>query len=363
MTIGVGIIGAGNISTQYLTNLTSYPDVEVVAIDDLIVERAQAQAEKFGVPTWGGENTVLNTPGVDIVVNITPPEVHIEVSTKAVRAGKHVWSEKPLGLDLEAARALLDEAKQQGVWVCCAPDTVLGPGLQTALRAVAGGSIGRPLAGLAIMQQPGPDLWHPDPAFLFQTGAGPTLDIGPYYFTSLVLGLGPVVSVTAAGGRARDVRTVMSGPKQGTDFEVTVPTTANVLLRHASGASSVCLFSFDSGQSRMGILEFQGADGTVVAPDPNMFDGDVTTHVGGVPTGAETVDGAGNGRGIGVVELVRALAAGRPPRLEANLAYHVLDIMLAVEKSIASGETVTVTSAPPEVAPLPEGWSPTTANA
>ncbi len=361
MAVGVGIVGAGNISTQYLTNLTTYPDVTVVAIDDLIPERAQAQAEKFGVPTWGGAGTVVTLPEVEIVVNITPPEVHVDVSLQAIRAGKHVWSEKPLGLNRAAARALLDEAAERQLWVCCAPDTVLGPGIQAALRSVGDGSIGRPMAGLAIMQVPGPDLWHPDPAFLFQTGAGPVLDIGPYYFTSLVLGLGPVTSVTAAGGKAREVRTVMAGPKAGTDFQVTVPTTANVLLRHASGASSVCLFSFDSGQARAGVLEFQGSTGTIVAPDPNVFGGSITTHAGGKATNTTTVEAAGNGRGIGVVDIVRSRAAGLRPRLQADLAFHVLDIMLAVEESIASGETVAVTSAAPAVNPLPQGWDPTTA--
>ncbi|WP_203567456.1 Gfo/Idh/MocA family protein [Aestuariimicrobium ganziense] len=360
MTWKIGIVGAGNISTQYLTNLTSYPDVEVVAIDDLIPERAQAQAEKFGVPVWGPENTVINIPEVDLVVNITPPEVHIDVSTLAIRAGKHVWSEKPLGLNREKAKALLDEAKERGVWVCCAPDTVLGPGIQSALRAFADGSAGRPMAGVAIMQQPGPDLWHPDPAFLFQTGAGPTLDIGPYYFTSLVLALGPVVSVTAAGGKARDKRTVMSGPKEGTDFDVTVPTTTNVLLKHANGASSMCMYSFDSGQVRMGILEFQGSDGTVVAPDPNMFDGPTTRHAGGKADDGVMAEAAGNGRGIGVVEIYRAVSKGQAPRLQGELAYHVLDIMLAVEESIAENRTVEITSVPPQVDPLPEGWDPLT---
>ncbi|MCA0296432.1 MAG: Gfo/Idh/MocA family oxidoreductase [Actinobacteria bacterium] len=358
MPVGVGLVGAGNISTQYLTNLTSYPEVEVVAIDDLVLDRARDQAAAFGVATWGGAEVVFDNPAVEVVVNITPPEVHLDVSLQAIRAGKHVWSEKPLGLDRVAARALLDEAASRNLAVCCAPDTVLGPGMQAALRAVHDGSIGRPVAGLAIMQSPGPDLWHPDPEFLFQDGGGPVLDIGPYYFTSLVLGLGPVTSVSAAGGRARDVRTIMAGPRAGTDFDVTVPTTANVLLRHASGASSVCLYSFDSGQARAGVLEFQGTTGTIVAPDPNCFDGTVRTHVGGEVTGEVEVAAAGNGRGIGVVDLVRSLADGATPRAGGELAYHVLDVMLAVQESIASGRPVEVTSSVPDVAPLPEGWSP-----
>lgn len=358
MAVGIGLVGAGNISTQYLTNLATYPEVRVVAIDDLIVDRARDQAEKFGIDTWGGAEVVFDNPDVEIIINITPPEVHLQVSMQAIRAGKHVWSEKPLGLNLTAARALLDEAAARGLQVCCAPDTVLGPGMQSALRSVGDGSIGRPVAGLAIMQGPGPDLWHPDPEFLFQTGGGPVLDIGPYYFTSLVLGLGAVSSVTAAGGRARDVRTIMAGPRAGTDFEVNVPTTANVLLRHVSGASSVCLYSFDSGQARAGVLEFQGTAGTVVAPDPNRFGGTVRTHIGGEVASERELAEAGNGRGIGLVDLARSLTDGTPPRASGELAYHVLEIMLAVEQSIASGEPVAVTSSIPAVVPLPAGWTP-----
>jgi predicted dehydrogenase len=358
MPVGVGIIGAGVISTQYLTNLTRYPDVEVVALGDLDEDRAREQAAAYGVGAAGGVDTVLGDPRVQVVVNLTVPAVHVEVSREILRAGKHVWSEKPLGLDLASARALLEEAAERGLQVCCAPDTVLGPGIQHTLREIAGGSIGTPIAGVAIMQSPGPDAWHPSPEFLFQAGGGPVLDIGPYYLTSLVLGLGPVAWVAAAGGRARDVRTIMAGPRAGSTFEVTVPTTANVLLRHEGGASSVCLFSFDSGQRRAGVLEFQGTDATIVASDPNRFDGAVRTHTGGEPTGEVELEDRGMGRGIGVVDLVRSLAEGSIPRANGELAYHVLDVMLAIEQSIASGLPVDVASSPPIVAPLPAEWSP-----
>lgn len=358
MAVGIGIAGAGTISTQYLTNLARYPDVEVVAIGDLDEGRARALAGAFGVAAAGGLHSVLEQPRVQIVVNLTVPAAHVEVSTAAIRAGKHVWSEKPLGLDRASATALLEEAAARGLTVCCAPDTVLGPGIQTTLRAIAEGAIGQPLAALAIMQGPGPDSWHPGPEFLFQAGGGPVLDVGPYYVTALVLGLGAVTGVVAGGGRARDVRTIGSGPRAGSTFPVTVSTTANVLLRHASGASSVCLFSFDSGQSRAGVVEFQGTKATIVGPDPNRFGGPVRTHTAGEVSSEVDVEEAGMGRGIGVVDLVRSLAAGTTPRANGALAYHVLDIMLAIEESIASGREVAVTSSPRIPAPLPADWTP-----
>lgn len=363
MTAKVGIVGAGNISPQYLKHIATYPDLEIVAISDLLEERSAEKAEEYGIAAHGtpgpeGSDIIYDNADVEYVINITNPQNHIDVSLQAIRAGKHVWSEKPLGLNLEGAKQILDEAEAHGVVVGCAPDTVFGPGFQTVLRKIRGGDIGKPMGGLAIMQQPGPDLWHPGPEFLFQVGAGPTLDIGPYYFTALVLGLGDVTSVTAGGGKAREVRTVMKGPKAGTEFEVEVPTTARVLLRHSSGATSLVLLSFDSGLNRHGMLEFQGTEGVIVAADPNFHFGTVVTHKDGKVVEELEVEEAGMGRGIGLVDMVRSIKAGIRPRAHADLAYHVLEIMLGVEKAIESGETVMIQSKAPEVDPIPADWTP-----
>ena len=172
--VGVGIIGVGVISDTYLSNLSSFPDVEVLIVGDLLLDRAEAQAEKYGVPAFGSAEDVLAHPGVDLVVNLTIPAVHVAVSRAAIAAGKHVWTEKPLGLDREGAALLLREAEEAGLRVGSAPDTLLGPGFQAARRAIEDGLIGRPLFALTTFQTQGPDLWHPSPAFLFADGAGPS---------------------------------------------------------------------------------------------------------------------------------------------------------------------------------------------
>ena len=171
--LGVGIIGTGVISQTYLENLTSFPDIAVVAVGDLIAERAQAKAEEFGIPSWGTADDVLANPDVDLVVNLTIPAVHVEVSRAAVAAGKHVWTEKPIGLDRESTRELLAAAEAADVRIGSEPDTLLGPGFQTAKRAIQDGVIGTPLFVQTIFQTQGPDAWHPEPAFLFANGAGP----------------------------------------------------------------------------------------------------------------------------------------------------------------------------------------------
>jgi predicted dehydrogenase len=184
--VGIGIIGAGVISKQYLDSFSTFPDLNVHVVADVREEAAAARAAEYGIESSGGVEAALRDPDVEIIVNLTVPAAHVEVATAAIFAGKHVWSEKPFSLDLETGQGLLKFADGAGLRLGCAPDTFLGAGLQTALRIIARGDIGVPLTALTLMQSPGPESWHPNPAFLFQEGAGPLFDVGPYYLTALV---------------------------------------------------------------------------------------------------------------------------------------------------------------------------------
>ena len=356
--MGVGVIGAGNISDAYLTNLTAFPDLEVRWIADLLPDRARDQAARYRVPRWGDPDALLADPRTELVVNLTVPAGHAAVGQAAVSAGKHVWQEKPLALNPADGRRLLDAAAERGVRVACAPDTLLGAGLQTARRAVAAGRIGRPMTALAIAQYPGPDVWHPNPEFLFQDGAGPLFDIGPYYLTTLVELFGPVRRVTAAGGRARERRVIGAGPRAGTEFDVTVPTTVTALVEFRSGGSAQLLLSFDSGLSRSGLMEVTGTAGTAVLPDPNRFDGVTVIH----PLRGESVTlepvGHTATRGTGVVDLARAIRSGEPERAGGELAWHILAVMTAIIDSIDNGEPVEPAGTATIPPPLPPDWDP-----
>ncbi|MFJ2645365.1 Gfo/Idh/MocA family protein [Streptomyces sp. NPDC087420] len=357
--VRVAVIGAGDISGPYLTALTGYPDLVVTAVADLVPARARARAEAHGVPAWGTTAEVLERDDVDLVVNLTVPAAHAEVALAAVAAGKHVWGEKPLALDRASARAVLDAADAAGVVVGNAPDTVLGPGIQTAHRLLAEGAIGEPRTVLTLMQGPGPDLWHPRPQFLFAKGAGPLFDIGPYYLTALVQLLGPVVSVSASGQSPRAERVIGSGPDAGTAFPVEVPTHLSVVTTFASGTVGTSVYSFDSPLRRQ-LFEITGTDGVMEVP-VSGFDGPTRLLTGTAPGAAWTTvpaDGVPSDRGVGVLELARALRAGQRPRASGELAYHVLDIMLAVEESAGLGSPVRVASGAPEVPRIPPGWDP-----
>ncbi|MEW1960074.1 Gfo/Idh/MocA family oxidoreductase [Kineococcus sp. NPDC059986] len=359
--VGIGIIGAGVISGTYLENLTSFPDVTVHAIGDLFPAAAKARAEEHGVPAHGGIDTVLAHEDVEIVINLTIPAAHVEVSLAAIGAGKHVWSEKPVALDREGGRALIEAAQAAGVRLGCAPDTFLGAGLQAALAVLRRGDIGTPLSALTLMQSPGPESWHPNPAFLFQAGAGPLFDIGPYYLTTLVQAFGPITSVAAVAGKSRAQRTIGSGPKAGEVFEVTVPTHVSALTQFAGGASGSSIFSFDSPLPRHGFVEITGTEATLALPDPNTFDGDVRIRrAGGEDWETIASTTALSTRGTGVLEMARAVRAGRPHRVQGALAHHVVDAMVSIAESAQSGAFVPVTSTVTPAELLPADWDPTT---
>lgn len=358
--VGIGIIGAGVISGTYLENLTSFPDVQVHAIGDLFPAAAEARAKEHGVPAHGGMDVVLNHPEVEIVVNLTIPAAHVEVSSAAIDAGKNVWSEKPLTLDRAGGEVLLAKAAAAGVRLGCAPDTFLGTGLQTALKALQRGDIGTPLTALTLMQSPGPESWHPNPAFLFSPGAGPLFDIGPYYFTFLVQAFGPVAAVAAIGSKSRASRVIGSGPKAGESFDVTVPTHVSALAQFESGQSSQSILSFDSQLVRHGFVEITGTEATLEVPDPNNFDGDVRIR----RTGSEEWEllastTAQSTRGTGVLEMARALRADRPHRVQGALAHHVVDVLESVDESIRTQAFVDVASTVEAAELLPADWDPT----
>jgi predicted dehydrogenase len=274
--VGIGIIGAGVISDIYLTNLGSrFDNVRVIAIADLMVERAQARAEKYGIAAMTVDD-LLADPDIELVVNLTIPLAHADVAMQVVSAGKSVYNEKPLTATREQGRALLALAQEEGVRVGGAPDTFLGGGLQTARQLLDEGAIGRPIAATANMYTHGHESWHPDPAFYYQPGAGPMFDMGPYYVTALVSLLGPIDRVSSSAGVSFAERTITSTPKQGETITVNTPTHISATLDFANGAIGTITTSFDLYDTTHSVLAIYGTEGTLRLPDPNTFGGTIS---------------------------------------------------------------------------------------
>jgi predicted dehydrogenase len=350
----VGIVGCGNVTDLYLPGCARYPLIEFAACADLDPERAAALSAKGGFPAMPIDG-LLADPGIEIVLNLTPPTAHAAVSRAAIAAGKHVYSEKPLATTLGDATTILAEADVAGVRVGGAPDTFLGGGLQTARAVVDAGTIGRPLVANAAMLHLGPERWHPNPSFFYGPGGGPMLDVGPYYVAALVGLMGPIVEVSAVGRGVGDERHVGSGPRAGESFRSTVPTTIVATLAFESGAVGGLGASFDVVASEVPHIEIHGTEGSLSLGDPNMFDGAVRAHridAAGWEDVPLAFDGS-VGRGIGLNDMVEAIRDERPHRASGAFAYHVLEVLLAMETAAATHRTVTVESRAPRPERLP----------
>ncbi|HEY9289865.1 MAG TPA: Gfo/Idh/MocA family oxidoreductase [Microlunatus sp.] len=356
--IKIGMIGAGAISGQYLAVIERLPILQLTAVADLDQTRAAAVAEKYGAATLTVDE-LINSDDVDLVLNLTIPAAHAEIALQAIAAGKAVYGEKPLAATLADGIKIIEAARAAGVRVGSAPDTVLGTGTQTARKAIDDGLIGTPISATATMVTPGHERWHPNPDFYYQPGGGPLLDMGPYYVSSLITMLGPVRQVIGAASHTRPTRTIGSGARAGEIIDVAVDTHVTGVLVHESGALSTLVMSFDAAATKASNIEVHGSTASLVVPDPNRFDGDVSLHeVGGEWTALPVTAGYRDaGRGFGIADLA-ATADDQPIRASGDLGLHVLDVMLSLLESADQGVAVEVGTTCERPAPVPLGDAP-----
>lgn len=348
---GIGIVGLGVISQQYLATLGSHPGVRIVATADLNAERAAEVAGRFESCRALTVDELVADPRVETVLNLTIPAAHAEVAHAALKHGKNVFGEKPLAPTFADARGIIDAAGS--AWVGCAPDTVLGTGIQTARAVVDAGEIGTPVAAVATWMSPGHEAWHPNPDFYYREGGGPLFDMGPYYLTSLFHLLGPVVRVSGASSRPRSVRRIGSGPRAGEEIPVEVDTHVTGVLEHDGGAVSTVTFSFDGTATGAAPIEVHGEDGSLSVPDPNHFDGQVSRRRPVDTEWAPVAPRAGyenGGRGVGLLDFT----SGSGGRADGAIALHVLEIMTSLIESARTGRRIdlTTTAERPSLVPL-----------
>lgn len=363
--IGVGIVGCGNISGAYFRGLRRFDGLRIAGCADLDQELARAAGERHGVPVFASAEELAAADGVDILVNLTPPLAHESVTRSLLGTGKHVFTEKPLTASFASAASLVAEARGKGVLFGSAPDTFLGSAGQTARAAVDDGLIGDVIGASAFVTHSKAELWHPDPTFLFTTGGGPALDMGPYYIAALVNLLGPIVSVSAMARIGSTVRPVSTPGRQVDTIDVTIPTHASATLGFANGAIGTVLMSFDVWDHELPFIELYGTEGTLSVPDPNNYDDTVRVRRHGehawrsLPPVIEgftsRVDGADLPlRGPGVADLAAALT-GEPFRTNADFALHVLEVLDAIANGTDGVAALTTTCDRP--APTKETWT------
>ena len=344
--MNIAFIGVGNISGIYLQNITQrFTEMKIVGLCDLIPERAQSAAEKYGIgKVYKDMHEAFADPEVDIILNITRPYQHYEVSRQALLAGKHVYCEKPLGASFEEGKALVQLAKEKGLMIGGAPDTFLGAGIQTCKKLIDDGYIGRPVAASAFMLGPGPDSWHPDPFFFYQYGGGPMMDMGPYYITALTYLMGRIESVAGMTSKSFDERLFTCKEHFGKKGKVDVATHLTGSMRFESGAVGTIITSFDVKKTTLPRIEIYGELGTLIVPDPNTFGGPVRLYRpedGEIREMPLLFEHSTNSRGLGLLEMARAVRDGKEDFItSSNRTFHVLDVLTSFQRSSDSGAVV-----------------------
>ena len=375
----IGIIGCGDISNIYFTNLSGlFCNTEIYACSDLQQERAQEKAERFGVPHIMTAEEMMACDEIDIILNLTPPQIHYPINKAALLAGKHVYCEKPLATNLEHGKELVKIAEDKGLCLGGAPDTFMGAGLQTCRKMIDDGLIGNVVAGSAFMMAHG---WegkgrnHPDPAFYYKKGAGPVMDMGPYYITALVSLLGPIEEIRAMNTTGEKYRVATTRLKYGDIIKVEANTHTAGLLRFKSGAVVTIINSFEAWQSLLPNIELYGTDGMMVVPNPNYYGlarvqsenpgpGVLQSWLRGIQIATSDERGhrewpfelksvpflfeyAENSRGLGLSDMAQSILEGKKTyRANMHLQLHVLEALLALDNGETSYKMTTTIERP-----------------
>ena len=355
--MNVGMVGVGCISGIYLHNFAeTFKEVRLVAVCDLIRERAEKAQAEYGVPKlYDTMEELFADPEIDIVLNLTRPYQHFNVSKAALLAGKHVYSEKPLGITIEEGEELVSLAQSKGLMIGGAPDTFMGAGIQTCRRLLDSGKFGAVLGGRFAMCAHGMETWHPDPDFFYQPGGGPLFDMGPYYVTAMVNLLGAAKRVVGYAHVSYPVRKITSQPHYGEEITVNTPTHIESLITLESGVDVSLVTSFDIYSSRQKNIEIYTEKGTLYVPDPNNFGGDVVFFNG--ETGEEehyplAFGYSENSRLLGLADMAKSLETGRQGRTTWKQTLHVLEIMDSVLRSARTGQPVELKSTYERTAPM-----------
>jgi len=352
----IGLIGCGNIAETYFRAQDYFNNIKFVACADKFPEVSKKCADQYNIKSLSVDE-IINDTNVDVILNLTIPQSHFEISKLALEAGKHVYSEKPMSTKYDEAHELVNLAKENNLYIGNAPDTFLGGGGQVARKFVDDGDIGKVMTGNFIFAFPGVQEFHPNPESWFQSGGGPVIDMGPYFFTTLVNLLGPVKNVRSRGKKFADQREYLVGPKKGNSFNVDISTSVMLDVEFANEAIVQGFISFDVQNHARNHMELYGTKGSLVVPDPNMFGGPVLlsrelgsewqefsvedkylgkTNIINHSGRSNEAPKQSNYRGVGLSEMIYSIENNIQHRCNGDLALHVLDI---IESTIIASET------------------------
>ena len=354
----VGLIGCGHIAETYFRAEKYFNNIKIIKCADINLKAARKCSKVYGVK-FLSVNEILKDQEVEIILNLTIPKAHYEISKKALLNGKHVYSEKPLAINLKDGKELLKISKRKNLYLGNAPDTFLGGGIQKSKELVEKNIIGKIKLGNAVFAFPGIQSYHPNPEPWFaKLEGGPVIDMGPYYITALVNLLGPAKKVSGRIINGSKYRTIGIGPKKGRKFKVNCPTTYLSTITFKNNTVIRLTLSFDVIAHQRNHIELYGEKGSMIVPDPNMFGGSVFTckklgdnwkefkttkmHLGKInirtqSSRANEAPTNANYRGAGLSEMAYSIEKKRKHLCNGEISLHVLDIITSIMKASKSG--------------------------
>ena len=344
--IRTGVIGCGSVSREYLPALTESPFVDVVSLCEIRYERAKRQGETFKVAnTYSSIDAMLTGESFEFLVNLTDMQAHEALNRRALQAGKHVWSEKPIANSLAAGQELLRLAVEKELRLWGAPITVHSPQFAFMAKQLAAKSLGRVAAAQAHYGHEGPG-WS---AFFYEKGGGSMPDLAVYNITSLTGLLGPAKKVTAILSIVTPERTVEDKGR----IQVGEEDNAMLLLDHGNGVISHVQSGFnyfnphghDGKNETRHTISIVGSEGFMgmVGYDWAPLGVDLATK-DAMQLTRHATDAESYRWQQGAALAAECLAAGRELLVTPEHALHVLEIITAARESSSSGKHFALTS-------------------
>ena len=361
----VGLIGCGHIAETYFRAHKYFNNFRIIKCADINHLAAKKCASTYKIKALSVKN-LLKDKEIEIILNLTVPKAHFEVSKKALLNNKHVYTEKPMAINLKDGKELLKISKRKKLYIGNAPDTFLGGGNQKSKEILEKNFIGKINLGNIIFAYPGVQSYHPNPEPWFaKKEGGPVIDMGPYYLTALVNLLGPAKQVWGSFIWNKKRRIIGIGPRKGKSIKVLCPTTYLGTIFFSSGAIIRFTLSFDVIAHHRNHIELYGSKGSILVPDPNMFGGSVYTckKLGGTwkehktnkmflgkinirqkSLRANEAPINANYRGVGLAEMAYCIQNKKKHRCNGELSFHVLDIIQSIMKAARKRKRISIKS-------------------
>lgn len=356
--IRIALTGCGAIAHgMHLPGIKSMEEmglVDLVALCDVMPEKVQETAERFGVSqTFTDFDQMLAQADFDLLVNTTVIPAHFAVTLAAMQAGKHVYTQKPMATTLEEATILVTEANRLNVRLAVAPEHRVRPHVRKMAELIEQGAIGKVAFAKIQTSHHGPEK-HAiansarDSSWFYKAGSNPILDLGVHGLSQITSILGPVRRLTALSGRTSPVRHFTEGPFKGNRIDVEIDDNSLLLLDFGDATFAFLDATYCVPASMAPRLEIFGSDGTL-AVVMQMVEGRLETHLHLYRAEEKSwheveMEPASPVRDLGVLHLVESMLAGEPHLLTGEHGRHLVEIMTLAPVAAQEGRAVEIES-------------------